>query len=103
MLWTRGVGAQTPPAVIHLNTGETIDLVVHLRMDPETNTRFVSEVLEVMPPADSELPSRNHVYRPTGPAGRAMPDITPQCLPRLKAVGFDPALLDPLTAMWEVR
>lgn len=103
MLWTRGVGAQTPPAVIHLNTGETIDLVVHLRMDPETNTRFVSEVLEVMPPADSELPSRNHVYRPMGPAGRAMPDITPQCLPRLKAVGFDPVLLDPLAAMWEVR
>ncbi|MGP3921312.1 CpaF family protein [Nonomuraea sp. 10N515B] len=103
MLWTRGVGAQTPPAVIHLNTGETIDLVIHLRMDPETNTRFVSEVLEVMPPADSELPSRNHLYRATGPGGRAMPDITPQCLPKLKAVGFDPALLDPMAAMWEVR
>ncbi|MEW9532867.1 CpaF family protein [Microbispora sp. NPDC049125] len=103
MLWTRGVGAQTPPAVIHLNSGETIDLVVHLRMDPKTNTRFVSEVLEVMPPADSELPSRNRVYSPTGPGGRAMPDITPQCLSRLKAVGFDPALLDPYAAVWEVR
>ncbi|MFI6326529.1 CpaF family protein [Nonomuraea sp. NPDC050556] len=103
MLWTRGVGAQTPPAVIHLNTGETIDLVVHLRMDPDTNTRFVSEVLEVMPPADSELPSRNHLYRPTGPGGRAIPDITPQCLPKLKAVGFDPALLDPMAALWDVR
>ncbi|MDX3099983.1 CpaF family protein [Nonomuraea angiospora] len=103
MLWTRGVGAQTPPAVIHLNTGETIDLVVHLRLDPTTNTRFVSEVLEVLPPADSELPSRNHVYRPTGPAGRAVPDITPQCLPQLRAVGFDPALLDPLAARWGTR
>ncbi|TMR96806.1 CpaF family protein [Nonomuraea basaltis] len=103
MLWTRGVGAQTPPAVIHLNTGETIDLVVHLRLDPATNTRFVSEVLEVLPPADSELPSRNHIYRATGPGGRAVPGITPQCLPRLKAVGFDPALLDPLSARWGVR
>lgn len=103
MLWTRGVGTQTPPAVIHLNTGETIDLVVHLRMDPSTNTRFVSEVLEVMPPADSDLPCRNRVYSPTGPGGRAMPDIGPQCLPRLRAVGFDPALLDPYAAMWEVR
>ncbi|MGW4958272.1 CpaF family protein [Nonomuraea sp. NPDC004186] len=103
MLWTRGVGAQTPPAVIHLNTGETIDLVVHLRLDPTTNTRFVSEVLEVLPPADSELPSRNHVYRPTGPGGRAVPDITPQCLPQLRAVGFDPALLDPLAARWGTR
>ncbi|WP_182884215.1 CpaF family protein [Microbispora sp. H10885] len=103
MLWTRGVGAQTPPEVIHLNTGETIDLVVHLRMDPATNTRFVSEVLEVMPPADSEQPSRNRVYSPTGPGGRAMPDITPQCLPQLKAAGFDPTLLDPYAAMWEVR
>ncbi|GAA3624308.1 ATPase, T2SS/T4P/T4SS family [Nonomuraea rosea] len=103
MLWTRGVGTQTPPAVIHLNTGETIDLVVHLRLDPATNTRFVSEVLEVLPPADSELPSRNHLYRPTGPGGRAVPDITPQCLPRLKAVGFDPALLDPFTARWDIR
>ncbi|MBT2235576.1 CpaF family protein [Nonomuraea sp. NEAU-A123] len=103
MLWTRGVGAQTPPAVIHLNTGETIDLVVHLRLDPATNTRFVSEVLEVLPPADSELPSRNHIYRPTGPNGRAVPDITPQCLPQLKAVGFDPSLLDPFAARWETR
>ncbi|GAA3120106.1 ATPase, T2SS/T4P/T4SS family [Planomonospora alba] len=102
MLWTRGVGAQTPPAVIHLNTGETVDLVVHLRMDPETNTRFVSEILEVLPPADSDLPSRNHVYRATGPGGRAVPDVTPQCLPRLMAAGFDPSLLDPHTAMWEI-
>ncbi|MEV7006642.1 ATPase, T2SS/T4P/T4SS family [Streptosporangium sp. NPDC051022] len=103
MLWTRGVGAQTPPAVIHLNTGETVDLVVHLSMDPATNTRFVSEVLEVLPPADSELPSRNHLYRPTGRGGRAMPDVTPQCLPRLRAVGFDPGFLDPRAAMWEAR
>jgi Flp pilus assembly CpaF family ATPase len=102
MLWTRGVGSQTPPAVIHLNTGQTIDLVVHLRLDPATNTRFVSEVLEVLPPADSELPSRNHLYRPAGPGGRAVPDITPQCLPRLKAAGFDPALLDPMAARWEL-
>lgn len=102
MLWTRGTQAHTPASVIHLNTGETIDLVVHLRMDPKTNTRFVSEVLEVLPPGDSELPSRNHVYRATGPSGRAMPDITPQCLPELKATGFDPALLDPRHATWEI-
>ncbi|MGP4102909.1 CpaF family protein [Nonomuraea sp. KM90] len=103
MLWTRGVGTQTPPAVVHLNTGQSIDLVVHLRLDPATNTRFVSEVLEVLPPADSELPSHNHLYRPTGPGGRAVPDITPQCLPKLKAVGFDPRLLDPMSARWECR
>lgn len=104
MLWTRGSsGVHTPPSVIHLNTGMTINLVVHLRMDPATNTRFISEVMEVMAPGDSDLPSRNHIYRPTGPAGRAMPDITPQCLPRLKAAGFDPALLDPHNAIWEIR
>jgi Flp pilus assembly CpaF family ATPase len=104
MLWSRGpAGAQTLPAVIHLNTGAAIDFVVHLRMDPRTNTRYVSEVLEVMEPADSILPARNHIYRPTGPGGRAMPDITPRCLADLKAVGFDPALLDPRIATWEAR
>lgn len=103
MLWTRGVGAHTPPAVIHLNTGQTIDFVVHLRMDARTNQRFVSEVLEVLPPADNNLPSRNHVYRATGSAGRAIPAITPHCLADLRAAGLDPAFLDPRTATWEVR
>ncbi|NRQ32096.1 CpaF family protein [Nonomuraea sp. NN258] len=103
MLWTRGPsGVHTPASVIHLNTGMTINLVVHLRMDPDTHTRFVSEVLEVMAPGDNDLPSRNTVYSPTGPAGRAMPDITPQCLDRLIAAGFDPALLDARNATWEV-
>jgi Flp pilus assembly CpaF family ATPase len=100
MLWTRGAAAQTPASVIHLNTGETIDFVVHLRVDPRTNQRFVSEVLEVLPPADSDLPARNQVYRPTGPGGRAMPHIPPQCLDDLRAAGFDPAQFDPGQAMW---
>jgi Flp pilus assembly CpaF family ATPase len=103
MLWTRGVGAHTPSSVIHLNTGQTLDFVVHLRTDARTNQRIVSEVLEVLPPADHELPSRNHIYRPTGPAGRAMPHATPHCLADLKAAGFDPGFLDPNAAAWEVR
>lgn len=103
MLWTRGAGATTPTSVIHLNTGETIDFVVHLRVDPATNQRIVSEVIEVLPPADSDLPARNHIYRPTGPAGRALPHIPPQCLDDLRWAGLDPSLLDPRSAAWQER
>ncbi len=100
MLWTRGAAAQTPASVIHLHTGETLDFVVHLRVDPVTNQRFVSEVIEVLPQADNALPHRNHVYTPTGRGGRAMPHIPPQCLQDLKLAGFDPSLLDGKRGAW---
>ncbi|MEV5576607.1 ATPase, T2SS/T4P/T4SS family [Spirillospora sp. NPDC052269] len=101
MLWTRGAGgASTPASVIHLNTGETIDFVVHLRVDRRTNQRVVSEVIEVLPPADSDLPARNHIYRPTGPGGRAVPHVPPQCLEDLLEAGLDAAALDARAAIW---
>ncbi|WP_433501704.1 CpaF family protein (plasmid) [Sphaerimonospora sp. CA-214678] len=77
---------------IHGMVGMAVDFVVHMRRDARTNRRYVSEVLEVLPPADTPMPSRNHIYRP-GSDGRAVPATSPQCIDELVAAGFDPALL----------
>ncbi|MEU7890644.1 CpaF/VirB11 family protein [Microbispora bryophytorum] len=77
---------------IHGLVGMAVDFVVHLRRDVRTNRRYVTEVLEVLPPADTPTPARNHIYRP-GPDGRAAPATSPQCLDDLVAAGFDPAVL----------
>ncbi len=77
---------------VYALVGMAVDFVVHLRRDVRTNRRYVSEVLEVLPPADTAMPARNHIYRP-GPDGRAVPATSPQCLDDLVAAGFDPAAL----------
>jgi Flp pilus assembly CpaF family ATPase len=83
---------------IHILVGMAVDLIVHVRKryDGTRTLRYVSEVLEVLPPADTDRPAANRLFLPEGPGGRAVAAHTPspQLLDRLVAAGFDPALLD---------
>ncbi|WP_141578765.1 CpaF family protein [Actinomadura sp. WMMA1423] len=88
-----GLGADD----VHLMFGLAEPLIVYLRRDQATNDRYVSQVMEIGPPADSAEPTRNFVFTP-GPDGRATPaggHISPALLDELLAHGFDPALLEP--------
>jgi Flp pilus assembly CpaF family ATPase len=80
---------------LHLMFGMAEPLIIYLQRDTATNARFVSEVMEVGPPADGAEPTRNHVFTP-GPDGRATSaggHISTELLNDLTAAGFDPALL----------
>jgi pilus assembly protein CpaF len=83
---------------IHILVGMAVDLIVHIRKrhDGRRTLRYVSEILEVMPPGDSERPSVNRIFVPEGPGGRALARHTPSSglLRRIEAAGFDPRLLD---------
>ncbi|WUI00387.1 CpaF/VirB11 family protein [Spirillospora sp. NBC_00431] len=92
LLALRG-GIAMPVNAVHLMVGMSVDFIVHLRRDGTNNQRYVSEVLEVLPPGDTERPSVNHVYVPDR-RGRAAPRTTPQCLDLLVAAGFDPSWLN---------
>lgn len=102
ILGLRG-GLTLAERAIHILVGMAIDLVVHVRKrhDGKRTVRYVSEVLEVMPPGDTERPAVNRLFLPEGPGGRAMAAHTPspQLLGRLVAAGFDPAMLDRQRAM----
>jgi pilus assembly protein CpaF len=97
ILGLRG-GLTLAERAIHILVGMAIDLIVHVRKrhDGQRTLRYVSEVLEVMPPGDTERPTVNRLFLPEGPNGRAIPAHTPSpgLLGRLVAGGFDPALLD---------
>jgi Flp pilus assembly CpaF family ATPase len=82
------------PEVIHLEVGMARPFVVHIRKDPATHQRYVSEVIEVLPPADGAQPSRNRVFSP-GPDGRAAPDhsLSHEAMDQLMAAGFSPGVL----------
>jgi hypothetical protein len=71
---------------------------VHVRRayDGNHTVRFVSEILEVMPPGDTERPSVNRLFLPDPVTGRARAAHTasPGLLSRLGAAGFDATLLD---------
>ena len=43
----------------------------------QRTVRYVSEILEVMPPGDTERPAVNRLFLPEGPAGRAIAAHTP--------------------------
>jgi Flp pilus assembly CpaF family ATPase len=83
---------------IHILVGMAVDLIVHVRkrFDGTRTVRYVSEVLEVLPPADTERPAANRLFLPDGQTGRAVAAHTPSplLLERLVAAGLDPALLD---------
>jgi Flp pilus assembly CpaF family ATPase len=83
---------------IHILVGMAVDLIIHVRkrFDGTRTIRYVSEVLEVLPPADTERPAVNRLFLPEGPGGRAVAAHTPSpgMLERLAAAGFDPSLLD---------
>ncbi|MWA02754.1 CpaF family protein [Actinomadura sp. LD22] len=81
---------------LHLMFGLAQPLVVHLERDAAGNERYVSQVMEVGPPADSAEPTRNLIFS-RGPDGRATPaggHISTGLLDELNRHGFDPALLE---------
>ena len=102
ILGLRG-GLTLAERAIHILVGMAVDLVVHVRKrhDGTRTVRYVSEILEVMPPGDTERPAVNRLFLPEGRGrpgdGRALP--SPNMLARLAAAGFDPALLDRQRAM----
>jgi pilus assembly protein CpaF len=102
ILGLRG-GLTLAERAIHILVGMAVDLIVHVRKrhDGQRTLRYVSEILEVMPPGDTERPAVNRLFLPEGPDGRAIPAHTPspQLLGRLVAGGFDPGLLDRQRAM----
>jgi Flp pilus assembly CpaF family ATPase len=83
---------------IHILVGMAVDLVVHVRrsFDGTRTVRYVSEILEVMPPGDTERPTVNRLFLPDPQTSRAMVAHTPSSalLSRLTAAGFDAGLLD---------
>jgi Flp pilus assembly CpaF family ATPase len=96
ILGLRG-GLTLAERAIHILVGMAVDLVVHVRKrhDGRRTVRYVSEVLEVMPPGDTERPAVNRLFLPEGPDGRAVAAHTPspRLLGRLVAAGFEPGLL----------
>lgn len=96
ILCLRG-GLSLAERAIHILVGMAVDLVVHVRKrhDGTRTVRVVSEVLEVMPPGDTDRPAVNRLFRPDGPTGRAVAAHTPSpaLLARLATAGFDPVLL----------
>jgi Flp pilus assembly CpaF family ATPase len=83
---------------IHVLVGMAVDLIVHVRKryDGRRTVRYVSEILEVMPPGDTERPSVNRLFLPEGPGGAAVVAHTPspRLLARLQAAGLPAAVLD---------
>jgi hypothetical protein len=75
-----------------------VDLIVHVRRgyDGRRTVRFVSEVLEVLPPGDTERPAVNRLFLPHPTTGRAVAAHTPS--PGLTAMlqrgGLNTAVLE---------
>jgi Flp pilus assembly CpaF family ATPase len=97
ILGLRG-GLALAERAIHILVGMAVDLIVHLRrgFDGTRTVRFVSEILEVMPPGDTERPAVNRLFLPDPQTSRAKAAHTPSAglLNRLSAVGFDTGMLD---------
>jgi Flp pilus assembly CpaF family ATPase len=98
----RRAGLGLTPADLHQMFGLAEPLVVHLHHDPATNHRYVTEVMEVGPPADGTEPTRQHIFVP-GADGRAVPDgghASTELLDTLADHGLDPDLLTPAKGRW---
>jgi Flp pilus assembly CpaF family ATPase len=95
ILGLRG-GLTLAERAIHILVGMAIDLIVHVRKryDGQRTVRFISEILEVMPPGDTERPAVNRLFLPDGPGGRAVAAHTPSpgMLARLESAGYNPVL-----------
>ena len=102
ILGLRG-GLALAERAVHILVGMAVDIIVHVRKqhDGKRTVRYVSEILEVMPPGDTDRPAVNRIFLPEGQRGRAVAAHTPspRMVERLAAVGFDPALLDRHGAM----
>jgi Flp pilus assembly CpaF family ATPase len=97
ILGLRG-GLALAERAIHILVGMAVDLIIQVRkrFDGQRTVRYVSEILEVMPPGDSDRPAVNRLFLPLGPGGRAVAAHTPSgpMLARLEAAGFTSHLLD---------
>jgi Flp pilus assembly CpaF family ATPase len=97
ILGLRG-GLALAERAIHILVGLAVDLIVHVRraFDGTRTVRFVTEILEVMPPGDTERPAVNRLFLPDRHTGRAHAahSPSPAMLSRLQAAGFDQSLLD---------
>jgi len=97
ILGLRG-GLALAERAIHILVGMAVDLIVHVRRgyDGTQAVRYVSEILEVMPPGDTERPAVNRLFLPDPQTGRAVAAHTPSAgmLSRLASAGFDLSLLD---------
>jgi Flp pilus assembly CpaF family ATPase len=93
MLAQRGHMAMTTDA-INLAVGLCRPFVVHIRKDRTGSVRHVSEVIEVLPPADGFQPSRNRIFSP-GPDGRAVFDhsLSREAMRDLIDAGLNPDML----------
>jgi Flp pilus assembly CpaF family ATPase len=95
ILGLRG-GLALAERAIHVLVGMAVDLIVHVRRgyDGRRTVRYVSEVLEVLPPGDTERPAVNRLFLPHPATGRAVAAHTPS--PALAATlqrgGLGPAL-----------
>jgi Flp pilus assembly CpaF family ATPase len=96
ILGLRG-GLALAERAIHILVGMAVDLIVHVRRgyDGKRTVRYVSEIVEVMPPGDTERPAVNRLFLPDPQTGRAAAAHSPSAglLGKLAAVGFDPGLL----------
>jgi Flp pilus assembly CpaF family ATPase len=96
ILGLRG-GLALAERAIHILVGMAVDLIVHVRRgyDGTRTVRYVSEILEVMPPGDTERPAVNRLFLPDPQTGRATVAHSPSSglLGKLAAAGFDPGLL----------
>jgi Flp pilus assembly CpaF family ATPase len=83
---------------LHMLVGMAVDLIVHISMrhDGRRTIRYVTEILEVLPPGDSERPSVTRIFAPEGPGGRAISHRTPstEMVRRLEAAGLSMQRLD---------
>ncbi len=97
ILGLRG-GLALAERAIHILVGMAVDLIIQVRkrFDGHRTVRYVSEIIEVMPPGDSERPAVNRLFLPLGPGGRAAAAHTPSgpMLGRLEAAGFNARMLD---------
>ncbi len=97
ILGLRG-GLALAERAIHILVGMAVDLIVHVRRgyDGRRTVRYVSEVLEVLPPGDTERPAVNRLFLPHPATGRAVAAHTPS--PALAAMlqrgGLSPALVE---------
>jgi Flp pilus assembly CpaF family ATPase len=78
ILGLRG-GLALAERAIHILVGMAVDLIIHVRRgyDGRRTVRYVSEVLEVLPPGDTERPAVNRLFLPHPATGRAVAAHTP--------------------------
>jgi Flp pilus assembly CpaF family ATPase len=97
ILGLRG-GLALAERAIHILVGMAVDLIIHVRRgyDGRRTVRYVSEVLEVLPPGDTDRPAVNRLFLPHPSTGRAVAAHSPS--PGLAAMlergGLSPALID---------